>query len=45
MNYETQRINAELAISKVLSYPYKVATKRNGSIPRPEEYTKEFNES
>lgn len=40
MNSEIQRRNAELAISKVLSYPYKVATKRNGNTPRPEGYEK-----
>lgn len=40
MRYETQRRNAELAISKVLSYPHKVATKRNGNTPRPEGYDK-----
>lgn len=40
MNSETQRINAELAISKMLTYPHKVATKRNDNIPRPEGYEK-----
>ena len=40
MQYETQRRNAELAISKMLRYPHKVATKRNGNIPRPEGYEK-----
>lgn len=38
MNSETQRLNAELAIGKMLTYPHKVATKRNGNIPRPEGY-------
>jgi len=40
MHYIRQQINAEFARSRMLRYPHKVATKRNGNIPRPEGYEK-----
>jgi hypothetical protein len=38
MHYLTQQRNAEFARSRMLLYPHKVATKRNGNIPWPEGY-------
>lgn len=40
MHYLTQQRNAEWAQARYLKYPHRVATQRNGNIPRPEGYEK-----